>query len=112
MVENEENSVLIALSTINSEKKALEISKQLVERKIAACVNIIPNIKSIFRWKGEVQEESEWLLVIKTRPSNFNLLEKTLNEIHSYDVPELLCWSSSHQSKAYAKWVREETNEG
>ncbi|MGH9496247.1 MAG: divalent-cation tolerance protein CutA, partial [Candidatus Sulfotelmatobacter sp.] len=80
----------IVLSTAGSEDEARKIAHHLVEQKLAACVNIIPQIESIYRWQGKVESSREWLLLIKTTAENFQALREAITELHSYDVPECI----------------------
>ena len=102
-------SVMVSLSSLDSEKKAMEVSRKLVKERVAACVNILPNVLSIYHWKGKIEESKEWILMIKTSPDRYSDLERVLNKIHPYDVPEFISFLSSKQSKAFGEWVGTET---
>ncbi len=98
--------VTLALTTVGSEEDAARIARHLVETKAAACVSIVAPVRSIYSWKGELQDESEWLLLIKTaRPADE--LRDLLRAVHPYEVPELLAFPASFADEAYAKWVAE-----
>ncbi len=96
---------IIALSTIDSEKEAKKIAKALVETHIAACVNIIPKITSIYEWKEETCEEEELLLIIKTQQSRLKELKATLEELHPYEVPELIVLPITDGLPDYLSWL-------
>ncbi len=98
--------VTIALTTVGSEEDAARIARHLVETKAAACVSIVCPVRSVYSWKGEMQDECEWLLLIKTaRPAGE--LHDALRSVHPYEVPEFLAFPASFADEAYAKWVGE-----
>lgn len=98
--------VTLALTTVGSEEDAARIARHLVETKAAACVSIVSPVRSFYVWKGEFQDEREWLLLIKTsRPADE--LRDLLRAVHPYEVPELLAFPASFADEAYAKWVAE-----
>jgi periplasmic divalent cation tolerance protein len=97
----------LVLTTCGSLEEARSIAHTLVERQLAACVNIAPQIESVYRWKGEVETASEWLLVIKTTAVAFNRLREALSELHSYEVPECIEIVIEDGSAPYLKWIGE-----
>ena len=78
----------VALTTAESDEQARAIARALVDRRLAACVNIVPGVRSIYRWKGQVEESDERMLVIKTSESLFPKLRAAIRELHSYELPE------------------------
>ncbi|OGQ48050.1 MAG: cation tolerance protein CutA [Deltaproteobacteria bacterium RIFCSPLOWO2_02_FULL_46_8] len=96
---------IVTLSTIDSEKEAKKIAKALVESHLAACVNIIPKITSIYEWKEEICEEEELLLVIKTQQNRLEELKATLEELHPYEVPELIVLPITDGLPDYLSWL-------
>jgi len=98
---------IIALTTAGSEEEARSISHALVERHLAACVNIIPRIVSVYEWQGELEESDEWLLVIKTTSASFERVRDAITDLHSYDVPECICVTIEDGSPAYLQWIGE-----
>jgi periplasmic divalent cation tolerance protein len=97
----------IVLSTAGSEEEARKIARHLVEGKIAACVNIVPHVESIYRWQGKVESAREWLLVIKTNAERFSSVRDAIAELHSYDLPECIALEISDGSSAYLEWMGE-----
>ncbi len=100
---------IVVLVTCGSEEEAVKIANALVETCLAACVNLMAPIRSIYRWEGKIWDEKEWLLIIKTRRDRFEALEKKVKSLHSYSVPEILSLSITDGSSAYLKWIRENT---
>jgi periplasmic divalent cation tolerance protein len=98
---------IIIFSTAGSVKEAGAIAQALVERKLAACVNIVPRITSIYRWKDKVEQAEEWLLVIKTTRTAFDGVRAAIRELHSYDVPECISFSVDDGNEDYLKWISE-----
>jgi periplasmic divalent cation tolerance protein len=100
-----EETARIVLTTTDSAESANRIAHELVERRLAACVNIIPNLTSIYRWKGAVESASETLLLIKTSSASLPALEAALRELHSYDVPEFVVLAVESGSRLYLEWL-------
>lgn len=101
---------IIVLITAPSSEVGKQIASSLVERKLAACVNIITSIHSIFRWEGEISSEEEVLLVVKSRAELFeDQLAPAVRELHPYDVPEIIALPVWKGSKSYLDWIGEET---
>src|SRR4030095_7068245 len=92
-------------STCDSEEQAGRIARALVEQRLAACVNILPGARSIYRWKGQVGDSSEWLLIIKSRRGLMDQLRATISKIHTYEVPELLAIPVVDGSESYLAWL-------
>ncbi len=99
--------VSVVLVTVGKEEEAAAFARKLVEEKLAACVNIIPRIRSIYRWKNEIFDEAESLLVMKIRSSVFPLIRKRIRELHSYEVPEIVCFPIEDGLPEYLDWVLE-----
>ena len=87
--------------------QAARLARALLEQRLAACVNVIPGVRSMYWWNDEVAEDGESLLVIKTPQSVFATMEARLSEIHPYDVPEILSLSVDEGADTYLSWVRE-----
>lgn len=101
----EDSSAKVALTTVGSLDEAQRIARQLVERRLAACVNIIPNLISIYRWQGKIEQAGELLLLIKTTENRLSALEAAIRELHTYDVPEFLVLSVESGSQSYLVWL-------
>jgi periplasmic divalent cation tolerance protein len=99
----------IVLSTAGSEQEAHKIAHILVTRRLAACVNILPQVQSIYRWKGEIQSAQEWLLLIKTRADKFPAVRDAIGELHSYEVPECIVVEIEDGSLGYLQWLEKAT---
>ncbi len=95
----------IVFSTASSEEEAKKIAKEAVEKKLAACVNIVPRITSIYRWKDEVVEDSEVLMIFKTIGHELTALERLVKELHSYEIPEFVSIKIDEGSEEYLRWI-------
>ena len=97
----------IALTTCGSEDEAARIAAALVERRVAACVNIVPGLRSFYRWRGETHDDAEWLLVIKTDAARLDDLRAAIERLHSYDLPEFIALPIVAGSAGYLNWIGE-----
>jgi periplasmic divalent cation tolerance protein len=95
----------IVLSTAGSEDEARKIARHLVENRLAACVNIVPQIESIYRWQGKVESSREWLLLIKTTADRFPAVRDAVRESHSYELPECIAISIEDGTADYLEWI-------
>lgn len=102
-------NVLMVFVTAPTRREAEKIGKAVVRENLAACVNIIPTVTSIFRWQGALQKSREALLVLKTTKPQYKALEKSLRSKHSYEVPEVLAVTVETGFKQYMDWVARET---
>jgi periplasmic divalent cation tolerance protein len=93
--------------TAASNQEATELANMLVNSKLAACVQILPQIESIYRWKGSVERSSEVLLIAKTEQGRFAELEQQVRSRHSYDIPEIVAIPAAEISAPYRKWLSE-----
>jgi periplasmic divalent cation tolerance protein len=96
----------LVLTTAGSKEEARRIARTLVERRLAACVNVIPQIESVYRWQGNIEEAEEWLLLIKTTGAAFERVRDAIRELHSYDLPECICLAIDGGSSAYLEWLQ------
>ena len=99
---------IVVLSTCGSEEEAVRIAKRLVEERLAACVNLIPRIRSIYRWEGKVEDATEWMLLIKTSRERYDALTTVLEAAHSYELPEVLALPIITGSPNYLAWLDSE----
>lgn len=100
---------IVMLSTASSEEEAKTIASALVEGHLAACVNIVPGVRSIYFWEGKVQDEREWLCVIKTRAQRQEQVTETIQRLHSYTCPEAIALPVVAGSEAYLEWLHQVT---
>lgn len=100
---------ILALITVPDERIGQKIAKQLVEERLSACVTISPASQSIYWWQGKISKEKEHLLFIKTKAALFPELEKKIQEIHPYEIPEIIALPILRGSTKYLNWVEKET---
>lgn len=101
---------ILVLVTAGSEAEAELIAKALVAERLAACVNILNPIRSIYRWEEKIADDREWLLVIKTQRERFTDLEAKVKALHSYHVPEVIALPIVQGAEGYLRWLRQETD--
>ena len=97
---------IVVLSTCDSEEQAKRIARHLVEQRLAACVNILPGARSIYRWKDQIEDTSELVLVIKSRRDLFDALRVELEKMHSYEVPEIIALPVVEGAANYLNWLQ------
>jgi periplasmic divalent cation tolerance protein len=100
-----ESAVILVLVTASTEKEAVNIAQALVEREEAACVNVVPMIRSIYRWKGKIWNEAEQLMIIKTTAPALEDVKRTVKELHSYELPEILAVSVDDGEASALAWI-------
>ena len=93
------------VTTVGTEEQAYLIAREIVARRQAACVNVVPGIRSIYRWKGKICKDGELLLIIKTLEGEFEAVAATIRELHSYELPEILSFSVSHGEQRFLDWI-------
>ncbi len=96
---------IVVLSTAGSAEQAEKIASRLLENKLAACVNIVPTVQSIYRWKGKVWKDIEQLLIIKTTSALFDKVRKKIKRIHSYELPEIIALPIEKGDESVLKWI-------
>jgi periplasmic divalent cation tolerance protein len=102
---------LVVYITAPSEEEAAKIAKALVKERLAACVNIIKDIRSIYSWQGKIEDERELLMIVKTRTELFSSLKIRVKELHPYSVPEIIVLPVVDGSEEYLAWLRETTKQ-
>ncbi len=96
---------IVVITTAGTEDQANLLAQELVERRHSCCVNIVPVHRSIYRWQGEICTDSEYMLVIKSREEEYEAIEKAIKELHSYDLPEILCFNVSRGEEGFLQWI-------
>ena len=110
MSQMRDEKYIIVLVTAKNRGEAENITSKILNKRLAACVNIIDNIKSYFRWKGKIEVEKEALMIIKTRSKAFKKLESAVKTAHSYSVPEIIGVHIIKGQKGYLDWIKESVN--
>ena|SRR5688572_4780497 len=100
------SELALVLTTLGADTDAAALARTLVEERLAACVNVVPGMTSIYRWKGSVEQEREQQLLIKTTSGSIEALAARLRELHPYELPEFIVLDAS-ASAAYGAWVKE-----
>jgi periplasmic divalent cation tolerance protein len=99
---------IVVLSACDSEQEAVQVARSLVEKRLAACVNIVPGARSIYRWKDGIEDSPEWILVIKSRRGLFPALSSEISRLHTYEVPEAIALPVVAGSESYLAWLDRE----
>jgi periplasmic divalent cation tolerance protein len=103
------SDVVMVITTMPDETSATALARALVDEHLAACVNIVPGVRSIYRWQGAIADEAEQLCVIKTARARLEAMSARVRDLHPYEVPELLVLSPGEGARAYCDWVLEST---
>ncbi len=96
---------IVVVTTVGTEEQAYLIAREIVARRQAACVNIVPGIRSIYRWKGKICKDGELLLIIKSLEGEFEGIAGTIRELHSYELPEILSFGVSQGEQRFLEWI-------
>ncbi|MDP9121269.1 MAG: divalent-cation tolerance protein CutA [Acidobacteriota bacterium] len=96
---------IVVVTTVGTEEQANLIAREIIARRQAACVNIVPAIRSIYRWKGKICKDGELLLIAKTLEQEFDGVAATIRELHSYELPEILSFGVSQGEPAFLAWI-------
>jgi periplasmic divalent cation tolerance protein len=96
---------IAVLTTVGTEEQANLIAREIVARRQAACVNILPGIRSIYRWKGKICKDGELMLIVKTLESELEGVKETIRELHNYELPEILSFNVSHGERGFLDWI-------
>jgi len=100
---------IVVLNTCGTAEEAQAVARSLVDARLAACVNIVPQVQSVYRWKGTVEDATEWLLLIKTRRALLPAVQAVLRRVHSYEVPESVALPVVDGLPEYLDWIEAET---
>jgi periplasmic divalent cation tolerance protein len=93
------------ITTVGTEDQANLIAREILGRRQAACVNIVPGVRSIYRWQGKVCSDTEFLLIVKTLDSEFEAVAATIRELHSYELPEILTFDVGQGDRKFLEWI-------
>jgi periplasmic divalent cation tolerance protein len=96
---------IVVITTVGTEEQANLIAREIVARRQAACVNILPGVRSIYRWKGKICKDGELMLVVKTLEEEFDSVSATIRELHSYELPEILSFRMSRGEANFLEWI-------
>jgi periplasmic divalent cation tolerance protein len=96
---------IVVVTTVGTEEQAYLIARELIARRQAACVNIVPAIRSIYRWQGKICKDGELLLIVKTLQQEFEGVAATIRELHSYELPEILSFGVSQGDQGFLDWI-------
>ena len=99
------DKITLVMTSVGTEQQAVEISEELIARRLATCINIVPCLRSIYRWKGKVCEDTEYLLLIKTPEKLFDDVSSAIREFHSYELPEILAMPITAAEDNFHRWV-------
>ena len=103
------DDLIVVVTSVGTEEQALDVAHALVRSRRAACVNIVPNIHSVYRWKGRVCDDGEMLLIVKTRASQFEAVRETIQRVNTYELPEVLGYRVDMASSGFAAWIEKMT---
>lgn len=95
----------MVVTTVGDEEQGNSIARELIGRRHAACVNMIPGVRSVYRWQGKICRDTEFLLIIKTLESEYEAVADTIRDIHEYDVPEILAFNVGQGDAEFLEWV-------
>ncbi len=104
------DGLLVVITSVGTEEQAIDIAHALIRNRQAACVNLMPNVHSIYRWKGRVCDDGEFLLFIKTRAREFDGVRETIQKMNTYELPEVLAYRVDDSSPAFAAWIKKATD--
>jgi len=98
-------ALMVVVTSVGTEDQALDVAHALVRSRRAACVNIVPNVHSVYRWKGRVCEDDEMLLLVKTGAEQFEAVVETIQRVNTYELPEILAYRVDWASPGFASWI-------
>lgn len=97
--------ITVVMTSVGTEQQAVEISEELIASRLATCVNIVPCLRSIYRWKGKICEDTEYLLLVKTPQRLFERVSSAIREFHSYELPEILAMPVAAAEENFHQWI-------
>lgn len=97
---------VVVVTTVGTEEQANLIAREIIARRQAACVNIVPGVRSIYRWKGKICTDGELLLIVKTLEEEFEAVAATIRELHSYELPEVLAFNVGRGEQSFLDWIK------
>ena len=103
------NDLIVVVTSVGTEEQALDVAHALVRSRRATCVNIIPNVHSVYRWKGRICDDGEMLLIIKTLASQFEAVRETIHKVNTYELPEVLGYRVDMASPGFQAWIEKMT---
>jgi len=106
---SKKDDLLVVVTSVGTEEQAIDIAHALIRNRQAACVNLMPNVHSIYRWKGRICDDGEFLLFIKTRAREFDAVRETIQKMNTYELPEVLSYRVDGSSPGFAAWIRKST---
>jgi periplasmic divalent cation tolerance protein len=96
---------IVVVTTVGTEEQAYLIAREIVARRQAACVNILPGVRSIYRWQGKICKDGELLLIVKTMETEFEAVAATIRELHTYELPEILSFIVARGEPSFLEWI-------
>ncbi len=96
---------IVVMTTVGTEEQAYLIAREIIARRQAACVNIVPGLRSIYRWKGKICKDGELLLIVKTLEGEMEGVTATIRELHSYELPEILSFQVDRGEEGFLGWI-------
>ena len=96
---------IVVVTTVGTEEQANTLARELIARRQAACVNTLPGVRSTYRWQGKICTDTELVLLIKTARAEFEAVTATISELHSYELPEILCFDIADGEKRFLEWI-------
>ena len=96
---------IVVMTSVGDEEQALLIARELVARRLAACVNVLPGVRSVYRWQGKICRDTEFLLIVKTLESEYPAVEAAIQELHGYELPEILAFKVCRGEPKFLDWI-------
>jgi periplasmic divalent cation tolerance protein len=100
-------SAIVVVTTVGEEERALAIAHELVARRLAACVNVMPGLRTTYRWQGKICRDGEFLLLIKTLREEYPAVAAAIRELHGYELPEILAFEAAEAEERFLDWIRD-----